>query len=192
MKRGTRSNAPIVSSLAIASGTLRGRKVFFADRPDLRPTPARVREAVFSMLRPYLASHGFLDICAGSGVMGFEAASIGFRPVVLTDSNPEIILDLEENRRKLGPELRVATCSALALHLLNLEQRPWLIYADPPFRLETFHDELLGKLANASFLAPGSLYVAEHEAERQFPERFSLVKQKRYGRTRITILAIPD
>ncbi len=177
------------AKLKIFCGALGGRFIFFQEGQDLRPTLARVREAVMSMARPYLASHGFIDCCAGSGAIGFEAYSCGFRPVVWTDIQPGAVRDLRENARELGAESAIYQSSALALDRLDLPARPWMVYADPPFREDGFHQSLLDRLSRWDFIAPGSIYIAESErAPVAAAGAFVALKQRRYGRTHIAFL----
>ena len=71
----------------ITGGEWRSRAVGFPSRPGLRPTPDRVRETLFNWLMPVLQGARVLDLCAGSGVLGFEALSRGAREAVLLESD---------------------------------------------------------------------------------------------------------
>ncbi len=177
------------SKIKIGRGFLGGRVIRFTEQPDLRPTLSRVREAVFSMICDYAAFHGFIDLCAGSGIMGFQACSLGFQPVVILDTHPQIVGQLQKNAETLDVSPTIARASALKLDRLGLPTRPYLIYGDPPFQTEGFHQSMLTKLDSWPFIEKGSLYIAEQEG-RQAPEAvggFDLIKQKRYGRILITL-----
>jgi 16S rRNA (guanine966-N2)-methyltransferase len=67
----------MISKLRIIGGEWRSRQIVFEDAPGLRPTPARVRETLFNWLQSDIANSRCLDLFAGSGALGFEAASRG-------------------------------------------------------------------------------------------------------------------
>ena len=79
-----RTNKP-PNQLRIIAGRWRGRKLAFAPVPGLRPTPDRVRETLFNWLSPVIAGTRCLDLYAGSGALGLEAASRGAAEVVELD-----------------------------------------------------------------------------------------------------------
>ena len=82
--------------LRIVGGMWRGRRISFADIPGLRPTPDRVRETLFNWLQPFIVGARCLDLFAGSGALGFEAASRGAREVLMLDVNPRAIGQLRQ------------------------------------------------------------------------------------------------
>jgi 16S rRNA G966 N2-methylase RsmD len=85
------------------------------DRPGLRPTPDRVRETLFNWLGQDLAGWRVLDAFAGSGALGFEAASRGAAEVVLLESDPALCRSLEASRLRLGGDaIAVVRADALA------------------------------------------------------------------------------
>ncbi len=177
-------------TVRIGRGHLGGRLVRFQAMPDLRPTLSRVREAVFSMVHSYSETHGFVDLCAGSGVMGFEASSVGFDPVTLMDTHGDCLRVIEENRKLLGIEAQVLKGSAHELKRWLDSSRPQVIYADPPYRESDFHQKMLSALSKDATLAPGSLYVAEYQDKKMVlaAPGFEALKQKSYGRAQILIL----
>ncbi len=71
-------------------------------RPDLRPTPDRVRETLFNWLGQWLDGHACLDLFAGSGALGFEAASRGAARVVMVENDRGVFTALERTRNLLG------------------------------------------------------------------------------------------
>ncbi|HEU4921778.1 MAG TPA: 16S rRNA (guanine(966)-N(2))-methyltransferase RsmD, partial [Burkholderiales bacterium] len=71
--------------IRIIGGEYRGRRISVPDRPSLRPTPDRVRETLFNWLGQSLQGLACLDLFAGSGALGFEAASRGAARVVLVE-----------------------------------------------------------------------------------------------------------
>ncbi|MDJ0836605.1 MAG: RsmD family RNA methyltransferase [Acidobacteriota bacterium] len=184
-------NRPKIPStrVRIGRGALGGRYVTFTEAEDLRPTLGRVKDAVFSMLAELAADHGFLDLCAGTGVMGFEAFSMGFQPVWMFEPNRDIFNSLEKNRDALGANVTMFRESAFRVERLQPPAGAWVCYADPPFADTGFHKRVLEMLAGAAFFEPGSLYVAEREGgPLEAFDRWEIVKHKKYGRIHITIL----
>lgn len=128
--------SPVRNRVRIIGGQWRSRIIIFPDDcSDLRPTPDRVRETVFNWLGQDLTGKLCLDLFAGSGVMGLEAASRGASHVVMVERDVKIAKALQDNVRKLGAanlELVVTE----ALHFLETNQEHFdVIFLDPPYRL---------------------------------------------------------
>lgn len=112
------------------------------DAEGLRPTPDRVRETVFNWIRHQLGGDfdgaSFLDLFAGSGALGFEAASRGAAMVTMVDNHGPAARQLEANRDKLKADnVKVLRADALALvkDLAARGQRFDVIFLDPPYQL---------------------------------------------------------
>ncbi len=88
----------------IIAGTYGGRRLATPTGPDTRPTADRVREAMFSGLDATHVLYGrrFLDLYAGSGAVGLEAASRGAEHVLLVESDPKAVRVIRENIAALG------------------------------------------------------------------------------------------
>ncbi len=127
----------------IIGGQWRSRLLTFPANPDLRPTPDRIRETVFNWLGQDLTGLSCLDLFAGSGALGFEAASRGASQVVMVDADTKIYNALHENKEKLQAtqvELKMMN----ALSFLNSDVREFdVIFLDPPYRLELLPKLLL-------------------------------------------------
>lgn len=112
------------------------------DAEGLRPTPDRVRETVFNWIRHQLGGDfegsNFLDLFAGSGALGFEAASRGAASVTMVDNHGPAARQLEANRDKLkAGNVKVLRADALGLvrDLAARGQRFDVIFLDPPYQL---------------------------------------------------------
>jgi 16S rRNA (guanine966-N2)-methyltransferase len=130
-----RPKAPAPSGLVrIIGGTLRSRRIAVAARPGLRPTPDRVRETLFNWLGQELDGLACLDLFAGSGALGFEAASRGAARVVMVDSDHLAVQSLHENRERLRlAQVDIVQAGALAF-LAATRLRFDVVFLDPPFR----------------------------------------------------------
>ncbi|OYW38536.1 MAG: 16S rRNA (guanine(966)-N(2))-methyltransferase RsmD [Hydrogenophilales bacterium 12-61-10] len=122
----------------IIGGQYRRRLLDFPDADGLRPTPDRVRETLFNWLGQDLPGWGCLDLFAGSGALGFEAASRGAARVVMVERDARAVRALEANRTLLeggqpaARHIDILRADALAW-LANNRETFELIFIDPPF-----------------------------------------------------------
>ncbi len=178
----------------VIAGTAGGRTLRTPPGSGTRPTSDRVREALFSALDARDAVRGsrVLDLYAGSGALGLEAASRGAASVVLVESDRRAADVIAGNARDLGlTGIRVARATVGA-HLApdpSTEEPAHLVFVDPPYDLdETALGAVLDRL-RAGWLAPGGLLVVERSTRTPEPawpdgiQRSS--KQKKYGETTI-------
>ena len=149
----------------IIGGQWKRTPLAVVDGEGLRPTPDRVRETLFNWLDHLLDRHWSaqrcLDLFAGSGALGFEAASRGASQVLMVESLPAACKALQITRDKLDAA-QVEIRRANALSELDRLSGPFeLIFLDPPYGLQ-----LLPTLLPACqrLLAPGGLVYAESDA----------------------------
>ncbi|MFT3819618.1 MAG: 16S rRNA (guanine(966)-N(2))-methyltransferase RsmD [Rubrivivax sp.] len=118
----------------LIGGLWKRSKLPVADRSGLRPTPDRVRETLFNWLGQDLNGWRCLDAFAGSGALGFEAASRGAAEVVLIERDAALARSLDASRRRLdAAALRVETADALSWMARCAPQRFDLVFIDPPY-----------------------------------------------------------
>ena len=181
-----------LSQVRIIGGEHRGRRLPFADLPGLRPTGDRIRETLFNWLQPRIIGARCLDLFAGSGSLGIEAASRGAAQVVMLDTAAAVVRQLEENRQKLKLN-QVSIVRADALQWL--EQSPAefdVVFLDPPFSAD-----LLGPLCqklSQGWLADNARIYLEDEVSRSLPflpEGWQLLKEKRAGQVRYGLASAP-
>lgn len=121
------------NQIRIIGGEHRGRRLEFPDSPGLRPTADRTRETLFNWLQPHFPGARCLDLFAGSGALGFEAASRGAGQVTLLERDSRVAAQLEANQTLLGMA-SVAVHQADAIHWLDQPPEPFdIIFLDPPF-----------------------------------------------------------
>jgi 16S rRNA (guanine(966)-N(2))-methyltransferase RsmD len=118
----------------IIAGAFRRSKLPVADRPGLRPTPDRVRETLFNWLGQDLTGWRCLDAFAGSGALGFEAASRGAAEVVMLERDVALVRSLSATRDRLGArQVRIERADAIAW-MARAEPAAFdLVLLDPPF-----------------------------------------------------------
>ena len=119
--------------MRIIGGAWRSRLIAFPLKKDLRPTPDRVRETLFNWLGQDLTGAACLDLFAGSGALGFEAASRGARRVVMVEHDPATVRSLAAAREALGARA-VELVRADALEFLRGDEGVYdVVFLDPPF-----------------------------------------------------------
>lgn len=208
--RGPRHPAPrpvLAQRVRIIGGHWRRRILSFPSSQDLRPTPDRVRETVFNWLGQDMQGLRCLDLFAGSGALGFEAASRGAERVVMVEQDPAIQRALEATRGQLGEPpagTRIEIVRADALRFVEAEARRTdgaahrhdVVFLDPPFRLGLL-PVLLARVEGC--LAPGGwVYVEAPAASADGPgvldalgnaAPWSTIRQARAGAVEYRILA---
>jgi 16S rRNA (guanine966-N2)-methyltransferase len=118
----------------IVGGEWRGRRVAVAARIGVRPTPERVRETLFNWLGQRLDGAVCLDLFAGSGALGFEAASRGAARVVMVETDRAVAAVLHRSREQLAAAaVEIVPGDALA-YLARGGERFDVVFLDPPFR----------------------------------------------------------
>jgi 16S rRNA (guanine966-N2)-methyltransferase len=149
-----------VNSVRIIGGAWRRRVLRFPDAEGLRPTPDRVRETLFNWLGQDLSGLSCLDLFAGSGALGFEAASRGASRVVMVERSASVAAALRANARVLEAAGRMEIVETDAVKFAsarNVAARFDVVFLDPPY-----HQDWLGRLAPmlAGLLdRGGALYV---------------------------------
>lgn len=134
-------HAPHARQVRIIGGLWKRTALPVLDALDLRPTPDRVRETVFNWIN-HLRDGAWsqadcLDLFAGSGALGFEAASRGAQSVTMVDSYTPIIRQLDEVKTKLGAaqvQLLRGDAMTIAQNMATRGQRFDLIFLDPPYQ----------------------------------------------------------
>jgi 16S rRNA (guanine966-N2)-methyltransferase len=177
--------APAAGRVRIVGGTHRGRRIAFPDAAGLRPTGDRIRETLFNWLAPTLPGSRCLDLFAGSGVLGIEAASRGAGEVVLVESAPGVVAALRATILDFGLGGRMRLVAADALRWLRTaEAVPFdVAFLDPPFAAGLMADAAAA-LEEGGWLADGALiYLERAEATGPWPvpARWEIVRDKHGG-----------
>ena len=120
--------------LRIVGGKFRSRRLRVAARPGLRPTPDRVRETLFNWLGQDLSGLACLDLYAGSGALGFEAASRGAARVVMVERDRGAVAALEKSRAALGAGEVEIVAGEAETYLARAREDFDVVFLDPPFR----------------------------------------------------------
>jgi len=154
-----------LNSVRIIGGEFRRRVLKFPDSEGLRPTPDRVRETLFNWLGQELDGLRCLDLFAGSGALGFEAASRGAALVVMVEQAPKVLAALRENHDMLLKPGSISIIRADAIqYLASTKTKFDLIFLDPPFKKGWI--DRLEPLLPGALNEDAAIYVeAEHKIE---------------------------
>jgi 16S rRNA (guanine966-N2)-methyltransferase len=171
--------------LRIVGGKYRSRKLRVAARPGLRPTPDRVRETLFNWLGQDLSGLACLDLFAGSGALGFEAASRGAAQVAMVEKDRAALAELEQSRAALGAsEVSIHAGDALAF-LAGANVRFDVVFLDPPFRQNVLAPVLA---ALPQRLRPGARVYVESDAPVDMAAPWAELKRSKAGQVSYQLL----
>jgi 16S rRNA (guanine966-N2)-methyltransferase len=175
----------VISQVRIIGGLHRGRKLPFADLPGLRPTGDRIRETLFNWLQPVIQGARCLDLFAGSGALGIEAASRGAGEVVLVDTAGSVIRQLEKNKTLLELD-RLTIVRADALQFLEQPPSPFdVVFLDPPFSGNLLQP--ICQRLDMGWLSDNARIYLEEDISRPFPtlpDGWTLLREKTAGQVR--------
>jgi len=181
------------SSVRIISGSKRGSKIQFVAARGLRPSGDRIRETLFAWLQTSIAGSQCLDMFAGSGALGFEAASRGAARVVMIEKNTAATQCLKENVERLQFEnIDIFAADALteSTYELKLAGHQFdLLFLDPPFA-ENLHQSAIDVIQQQQLLKPDALVYVEADKRAgtlQVPEHWQLFREKVAGEVRIQL-----
>ena len=185
--------------LRIIAGTARGLTLRVPRGTRVRPTGARARTSLFSILADRLEGARVLDLFAGCGALGLEALSRGAAFCCFVETAREALAALEENlaRSRLGERAEVLRKDALTVAPKLAAEAPFdLVLIDPPYPL--LHERLarflglLEELANGPATTPGSLIVLQHDSRTPLPAAVGplrVLDRRDYGGTALSFLA---
>lgn len=160
--------------MRIIAGRFRSRKIKSVPGLDIRPTPDRLREALFNVLTPRIQGSVFLDAFAGSGAVGMEALSRGATGVILIERNSRAFGMLRENLRALGIEGEVTVVRGSAVALLP-NYHSDIAFLDPPYDQVQLYEESLLALSRSGC----KLVIAQHPSKLSLEEDYGGLKKFR-------------
>jgi 16S rRNA (guanine(966)-N(2))-methyltransferase RsmD len=156
--------------MRVIAGEFRSRRIKSVPGGEVRPTPDRLREALFNVLAPRMAGAVFLDCYAGGGSVGIEALSRGAKRVIFVEKNGRALEVLRDNLNSLGIEGR-----AVVSRVLRKEDAVDIAFIDPPYHLEGEYRSALETLSAARC----GLVVAQHATRFALEERYGCLTKTR-------------
>jgi 16S rRNA (guanine966-N2)-methyltransferase len=171
--------------IRIIGGEYRGRRIAVPERRDLRPTPDRVRETLFNWLGQTLEGKSCLDLFAGSGALGFEAASRGAARVVMVENDRGVFAALKKTLDLIGARQIDLILGDAFDYLQKTDERFDVVFLDPPFRQNAL-PALLERLRER--LAPGGRVYVEAPEALEPAEAWRELKRSRAGQVSYQLL----
>lgn len=155
------------NTVRLIAGHWRSRKLEFIPSPDLRPTPDRVRETLFNWLQPTIVGARCLDLFAGSGALGFEAASRGAGHVTLVDNNPTLCEKLHSEAERFSAD-NIEIVNRDAFEFVLKDKQFDVLFLDPPFGGGILAKILTTIERNADLLHDAALVYIESKAGAEY------------------------
>ena len=171
----------ILATMRVVAGELGGRRLVAPEGTSTRPTTDRVREAIFNSLGSAGVLEGAIvaDLFAGSGAIGIEALSRGAERCFFVERDRAALRALRENLDALDLTGRAKVLPADALSVAATIDAD-IVFADPPYEFDSWA-ELLGRVR-------ADLVIAESGSSVDAPAGWTVTRDKKYGRTRVTFL----
>lgn len=177
--------------MQITGGQFNGRKIIAPKSLSVRPTLSKTRQSVFNILNSligYFDDKNFLDMFSGSGIMGIEALSRGFKDVVAVENDFKTAKIIQENYKNLG-----LTPNLFIKNSLNTNyNEPFdVIYADPPY-FKGLYQKIVDKVKNDNLLkCEKSILILETSVNVKINfDCYQILREKKYSDTKIIFLKL--
>ena len=160
--------------MRVIAGEFRSRRLLSLPGLDTRPTPDRLREALFNILAPVIEGATFVDAYAGTGSVGIEAISRGAKLAIFIEKDRDAVEVIKANLASLGIRARGRIIrGAASLHLASTEAD--IVFVDPPYPKELEYEAALDVLS----AKPPALIVVQHSVRYAMPDAFETLSRTR-------------
>ena len=160
--------------MRVIGGELRSRVLKSLPGLDIRPTPDRLREALFNVLAPRIEGVVFADLYAGTGAVGIEALSRGASRAIFVEQSHAAVRIIRENLTALGIEARAQVRHGLTSAVVPRLEAD-IVFLDPPYRLEKEYEVSLALLGEK----PPGLVAAQHSSKLALGESYGGLRRVR-------------
>nr|WP_319487491.1 16S rRNA (guanine(966)-N(2))-methyltransferase RsmD [uncultured Caproiciproducens sp.] len=179
--------------MRVITGSARGMRLTTLEGDSVRPTPDRVKEALFSAIQFQIEGRRVLDLFAGSGQLGIEALSRGAKQAVFVDASKNSISVVQKNLEHTGlvGNAVIKTMDFAAFLLQNRETFD-LAFLDPPYRTGLLQRALP---MTAEIMNKGGTIICENPRDEDMPEAagdFVHVRSYRHGKIQFTLYRHKD
>ena len=164
--------------MRVIGGEFRSRVIKSVPGLDVRPTPDRLREALFNVLAPRIAGAVFADLYAGTGAVGIEALSRGASRAIFAETNRAAVAVLRENLKSLGLERRAELRQGRATALIGRITAD-IVFLDPPYELHSEDETALTKLGEIPRGLVAPLIIAQHDVRLKLEPAYGALQQTR-------------
>jgi 16S rRNA (guanine(966)-N(2))-methyltransferase RsmD len=176
--------------MRVIAGDYKGRRILSPEGNSVRPTPDKVKGAIFNMLAGDIPGAVCLDLFAGTGSLGIEALSRGASKCLFSDSSLDSIALLKENLGKVGATDKSTVYQGdFRTNLRRVRDKVDIAFIDPPYD-SGYYDAVMQLLAEYDIMGTEGLVVLERGGHRHEPadyEGFTLLKAKSYGKVFVDV-----
>lgn len=178
--------------MRITAGKFKNKQVKTIDSDLIRPTLSKIRESLFNVLQTKIVGACFLDLFAGSGIVGIEAASRGAKEIIFVEKNPKHHKLLKSNLKNIPFNNKVFLADSINIIEKFNENYFDIIFSDPPYKTN-LNSQIIQIISKKNLLKPDGLLVIECSKDEHFTDeilstKFELIKEKIYGDTKILYL----
>ncbi|MWP48301.1 MULTISPECIES: 16S rRNA (guanine(966)-N(2))-methyltransferase RsmD [unclassified Gilliamella] len=172
-------------SIRIIGGKWRGRKLTVLDKQGLRPTTDRIKETLYNWLMPVIHGSHCLDCFAGSGSLGFEAASRGAKSVTLLEKDKQVAQLLNKNKQLIACDvIEIYQTDTLEWLKKTAPKQFDIVFIDPPFH-QSLVAKTVSQLEQNNWLKPSAYIYIEteigHDLTTYIPTHWHLHREKTAG-----------
>lgn len=186
--------------MRIISGKARGTKLYTLEGIQTRPTLDKVKESIFNILQFEIKECVFLDLFAGSGAVGLEAASRGAKRVILCDESKEANQIIKKNIEKTHLENQVELYQMSSEKLLKnkINKKIDIIYIDPPYKTDLVYKSIEIIIGKEILANNGIMIIETDEEERikreigKFEKQIEIYDTRKYGRAHLIFVRLKD
>lgn len=173
--------------MRVIAGEFRRRVLKSVRGLDVRPTPDRLREALFNILAPRIDGMVFGDLYAGTGAVGIEALSRGAARGIFIEQNKAAVAVIRENLKSLGLTDRAVLRQTRASAVVGSIEAD-IIFVDPPYSMEGEYERVLTILGERK----GGLVIVQHDSRLKLKEEYGHLKRRREVRQGDNVLTFYD
>ena len=184
--------------MRIIAGKARGRKLIPPATMETRPTLDRVKEAMFSTIQNYLLDAVVIDVFAGTGSLGLEAASRGAKKVYMCEKSKDAIQIIQKNIEKTHLKEQVILYEGDYEKTLEnrIKEKPDIVYIDPPYKTD-YAIKAIKILQQKALLKSTTTIIIETDREEIIKEleklkNIIITDIRKYGRASIVFTKITN
>ncbi len=175
--------------MRITAGRFKNKSVRTIESDLIRPTLSKIRESLFNVLQTDIENASFLDLFAGSGIVGIEAASRGAKEVVFIEKNPVHYRLLKSNLKDFEFDFKTFQGDSTAILERFDEGKFDIIFSDPPYKTD-LNNKILEIIARKKLLKEDGIIAIEANKSEDFSKAisengFEQIKEKNYGDTKV-------
>ena len=175
--------------MRITAGKFKNKQIKTIDSDLIRPTLSKIRESLYNVLQTKINDAVFLDLFAGSGIVGIEAASRGAKEVIFIEKNIKHYKLLKTNINGIDFEHKTLNADAIKIIESFDEKKFDIIFSDPPYKTD-LNKKVIEIVNRKNLLKEDGLLVIECDKSETFEEelektQFEIIKEKTYGDTKV-------